>query len=95
MKLKIQGQGNWLTTSTLEVVNENTIRIDEEVYEFPNDIVIFDVDFPLIEAKRIDGELYIHVVIKYCDTDKPWWDANRPYLNEAYEEFDVGEILWS
>lgn len=95
IRLKIQGQGNYKTTHDLEVIDENTIMLDGEVYEFPSAIVEFECQFPIMEATRSGGVLSVHVCVGFCDDDRNYWHEERPYGQEVWEEFEPGVVTWS
>jgi len=94
MKLKLQGQANYPATHGIEVVDENTIILNGETYEFPPDVVEYDCAFPIMSATRTDGVLSVHLVVGYCDDDMDYWQTNRPYGQEEWEEFGPGVIEW-
>ena len=50
--------------STFEYIDENTIKINKEVYSFPEDIYIFDPFHPILSANREDGELCLHILMR-------------------------------
>jgi len=60
---------------------ENGVMIDGEEHEFPEEIVEFpDVagqsGGAIIEAKRVDGELYLTVLRRYT-SGRPAWDTGE------------------
>jgi hypothetical protein len=64
------------TETQIKFINENTINIDGEDYEFDlNSIVFPDIaqqtNNAILDAKRIDGELYLKVFRGYTDSC-PW-----------------------
>lgn len=50
--------------TVFEYIDENTIKINEEVYSFPDDIYIFNPSHPILSANREDGELCLHVLMR-------------------------------
>lgn len=67
-------------TTEIEVI-ENGVMIDGEAHEFPEEIV----EFPdiaeksggaILEAKRVDGELYLTALRRYTG-GRPAWDTGE------------------
>lgn len=50
--------------SIFEYIDENTIKINEEVYSFPEDIYVFDPIHPILSANREDGELTLSILVR-------------------------------
>ncbi len=50
-------------TTTVEVMDENTLVIDGEEVFFPSDIVEFDPTEQIPEARRIDGILHVSIIM--------------------------------
>ena len=66
--------------TVVEYIDENTIKIDDEMYEFSlADVVWTEVDeqtgYAILEAKRVDGELFLTVRRYYTDIKRPIWDT--------------------
>ena len=64
----------------IEYVDENTIMIDGEIYEFDKESIVWDdiatqTGYLILEAKRIDGELWLTVRRYYTDIRRPEWDT--------------------
>jgi hypothetical protein len=69
-----------LSNTTIEYIDENTILVDEKTYKFDLDTVIWDdisvqTDDAVLEAKRVDGELYLTIRRYYTDLIRPDWDT--------------------
>jgi len=73
--------------TVIEYVDENTIKIDNELYEFDTESVVWDniateTDGKIVAARRDStGELYVDVVRKYFYENagtvipQPEWDT--------------------
>ena len=77
MNLKYSPQ--YAAANTIEVVDENTIKVDGESYAFQPDAVAFpDVANQtgvILEAHREGGELFLTVLRRYNHTTSaPEWD---------------------
>ncbi len=80
MKLKYSPVHTDNQNTVIEYVDENTIKIDGEVYEFDKESVVWDdidvqTGYLILEAKRIDGELWLTVRRYYTDIRRPDWDT--------------------
>jgi hypothetical protein len=70
----------YLSDTTIECIDENTILVDGKTYEFGLGTVIWDdvsaqTDGAILEAKRVDGELWLTVRRYYTDLERPEWDT--------------------
>lgn len=64
------------TETIITYVNEDTVNIDGEDYEFDTDSVSFpdiatQTNYKILEARRTDGELFLKVFRGYAN-DCPW-----------------------
>ena len=50
--------------STFEYIDENTVKVNEEVYSFPDDIYIFDPSHPILSAIREEEELTLSILMR-------------------------------
>jgi len=80
MKIKYSPLHNDTENTVVEYIDENTIKVDGETYQFDESSVEWpDVgeltSYVILEAKRIDGELYITVRRKYTQLARPAWDT--------------------
>lgn len=96
MKIKFS-PNEYLENTTLTVVDENTLKIDEEIYSFPADIVVFDPVGPILSASRLaDGTLSLVVLVHYTQVTKGIWETERndgTYRGSDYEDFEPGDFL--
>lgn len=74
--------------SVFEYVSEDSFKLDDELYEFPKDCVAWDqpqllesTGYAIIEAARVDGELYI-TARRYCGD----WQAVPDWDTKDYQE---------
>jgi hypothetical protein len=70
----------YLSDTTIEYIDENTILVDGKTYEFYLDTVIWDdvsvqTDGIILEARRVDGELWLTIRRYYTDLERPEWDT--------------------
>jgi hypothetical protein len=80
MKIKYSPVHTDNQNTVIEYVDENTIKIDGEVYEFDPESVVWEdittqTEYLILEAKRIDGELWLTVRRYYTDIRHPDWDT--------------------
>jgi hypothetical protein len=80
MKLKYSPVYNDSQNTTIRYFDENTTLVDGKTYEFDLDTVIWDdvsaqTDGVILEAKRVDGELWLVVRRYYTDLKWPDWDT--------------------
>ena len=80
MKIKYSPVHTDNQNTVIEYVDENTIMIDGEIYELDKESVIWEdittqTDYRILEAKRIDGELWLTVRRYYTDIRRPDWDT--------------------
>jgi hypothetical protein len=80
MKLKYSPIYNDNQNTIIEYIDENTILIDGETYEFDLNTVIWDdisaqTNGAILEVKRVDGELCLTVRRYYIDIISPDWDT--------------------
>jgi hypothetical protein len=80
MKLKYSPIYNDNQNTIIEYIDENTILVDGETYEFDLDTVIWDdisaqTNGVILEVKRVDGELCLTVRRYYTDIISPDWDT--------------------
>ncbi len=81
MKIKYSPVRNDSENTEIKILNENTIQIDEEVYEFdPASVewpeIAEQTEFRILEAKRDEkGELWLVVRRFYTQLAWPDWDT--------------------
>jgi hypothetical protein len=80
MKLKYSPVHINTQETYIEYIDANTISIDGKTYEFDLDTVIWDdvstqTNGVILEAKRVDGELWLIVRRYYTDLKWPDWDT--------------------
>jgi len=80
MKIKYSPVHTDNKNTIIEYVDENTIMIDGEKYEFDPESVDWDniatqTDYLIMDAKRIDGELWLTIRRYYTDIRRPDWDT--------------------
>jgi hypothetical protein len=80
MKIKYSPVHTDNKTTVIEYVDENTIKIDGEVYEFDKESIVWDditeqTDYLILDAKRVDGELWLTIRRYYTDIRRPDWDT--------------------
>ena len=80
MKIKYSPVHTDNQNTVIEYVDENTIKIDGEVYEFDSESVVWEdiaeqTAYRILEAKRIDGELWLTIRRYYTDIHRPDWDT--------------------
>ena len=85
-------------TTEIEVI-ENGVMIDGEAHEFPEEIVEFpDVaeksGGAIIEAKRMDGELYLTILRRYTG-GRPVWDTAGYHDVTTQETTEIQDYLES
>lgn len=100
MKIRFYPQGNLTNNSVVMVVDENTLSVDGQLYEFDPDHVAFDPTGPILGARRDDdGVLEIEVLIKYRinqETAKATWesrDASGVHRGAEYETVTPGMTI--
>lgn len=64
----------------INIIDENILEIDGEVYEFDKESVVWDditeqTDYLILDAKRVDGELWLTIRRYYTDIRRPEWDT--------------------
>ena len=80
MKIKYSPVHTDNQNTVIEYVDENTIKIDGEVYEFDKESVVWEdittqTDYLILDAKRVDGELWLTIRRYYTDIRRPDWDT--------------------
>jgi hypothetical protein len=70
----------YLKDTTIEYIDENTILVDGKEYEFDLDTVIWDnvaaqTNGVILDARRVDGELWLVVRRYYTGIISPDWDT--------------------
>ena len=86
MKLKFSPQGGYPESTQIEVISENSLIIDGELFEIPEDLIELDPIGPILSGFRdVDG-LHLTILFKYCDADKAIWET-PPYRGPEEEEW--------
>jgi len=80
MKIKYSPVHTDNQETVIEYIDENTIKIDGKPYEFDLYTVIWDdvsaqTDYLILEAKRVNGELWLTIRRYYTDIQRPEWDT--------------------
>ena len=80
MKIKYSPVHTDNQNTAIEYIDENTIMIDGEMYEFDSESVVWEdiaeqTAYRILEAKRIDGELWLTIRRYYTDIRRPDWDT--------------------
>jgi hypothetical protein len=70
----------YLSDTIIKYIDENTILVDGQTYEFDLGTVIWDAvsaqtDGVILDAKRVGGELWLTVRRYYTDIVRPDWDT--------------------
>ena len=91
MRLKLVPQSHQGETTRVEVIDENTLSINGEVYEIPADLVSLNPVGPILSGYRDeDGILWVEVLYQYSPDDRPVWETLREdgtYRGSAYEDW--------
>ncbi len=80
MKIKYSPTHNDEHNTDISYIDGNTLKIDDEEYQFDEDSVEWpdiaeQTDYKILEAKRIDGELVFTVRRFYTQLSRPDWDT--------------------
>lgn len=98
MKIKLCPTGGLTESMTIECIDENTLRIDVDGYEFPVDVHEFDPFGPILSARRDEsGELLVTVHVLYSDAHRAVWETkenNGKYRGEDWETWVTGQKLY-
>ena len=93
MRLKFSPCGGSGASTAIEVIDENTIKIDDETFEVPLDLVELNPVGPILAGYRDDdGVLSLTIVARYCDADKGAWEM-PPYRGSDFEDHGPGVVL--
>ena len=96
MKIKLSPIQSENPPPVYRVIDDNTLKIDGDRYEFPEDIEEFDAIGPILEASRnAQGKLKVTLLFPYHRKDKKRFetkDDQGKYRGENYENFDQGVI---
>lgn len=94
MKIKPSPQRVDGPSSAVEVIDENTLLINGETYEFPVELVQFDPVGPVLSAFRdVDGVLNVVLLFQYGPESAPVWETkigDGIYRGMAFEDAQVG-----
>jgi ribulose kinase len=80
MKIKYSPVCTDNQTTIIEYIDENSILVDGKTYEFDSDTIIWDdvsaqTEGTILDAKRVDGELWLTVRRYYTGIISPDWDT--------------------
>ena len=91
MRLKLVPQSHQGETTRVEVIDENTLSINNNVYEIPADLARIDPAGPILSGHRDeDGVLWLEVLYQYSVADRPTWETLREdgtYRGSGYEDW--------
>lgn len=97
MILKLMPQGGWAESTSITLIDENCIVIDNEPYTIDPSLVCIDPVGPVLAGERgVDGELTLTVLVKYADADRAKWEvrgADGKYRGEELEVWLPGDTL--
>jgi hypothetical protein len=80
MKVKYRPLPTNTQETAIKYIDENTILVDEKTYKFDLDAVIWDdvsaqTNGDILDARRVDGELWLTIRRYYTDLIWPDWDT--------------------
>lgn len=94
MRLLFSPCGGVDVSTVIEVIDDNTVRIDGEDWSVPSEVVQVDPAGPILAGSRDgDGVLSLTILVRYRDADKGIWEM-PPYRGQEYEDHGPGVIQW-
>jgi hypothetical protein len=80
MKIKYSPVHTDRQNTIIKYIDGNTIMIDGKTYEFDLESVAWEdiaeqTDYLILDAKRLNGELWITIRRYYTDIRRPDWDT--------------------